>query len=118
MAPLGLCALAEASAARTSSRPMPYLKSASGLSSTRTAGSELPPICTWPTPSICDNACCTTLRGRIVDLAARQGLRGHRQDRDRCCGRVDLIVGGVLTETRRQVGARRIDRRLHVARGA
>ena len=38
--------------------------------------------------------------------------------RDRCCGRVDLIVGGVLTETRRQVGARRIDRRLHVARGA
>ena len=35
MAPLGLLALAAASAARTSSRPMPYLNNARGLSSTR-----------------------------------------------------------------------------------
>ena len=59
--PLGLCALAEASAARTSSRPIPYLNNASGLSSTRTAGSELPLITTCPMPSICDSACCTTV---------------------------------------------------------
>jgi len=42
--------LAEAMAARTSSRPMPYLASASGLSSTRTAGSDEPPMSTSPTP--------------------------------------------------------------------
>ncbi|MNK97624.1 hypothetical protein D3C87_1179680 [compost metagenome] len=40
---------------RTSSSEMPYLFSAVGFSSTRTAGSEAPPIVTWPTPSTCDS---------------------------------------------------------------
>ena len=52
-------------AARTSSTPMPYLLSAVGLSSTRTAGSELPPTVTCPTPSTCDSFC-----ARIVDAAS------------------------------------------------
>ena len=52
MAPLGLFALAAESAARTSSRPIPYLNRACGFSSTRTAGSELPPTLTFPTPGI------------------------------------------------------------------
>ena len=34
---------------------MPYLLSAVGFSSTRTAGSELPPTLTWPTPSTWDS---------------------------------------------------------------
>ena len=59
--PFGLLALAEASAARTSSSPMPYLNSAFGLSSTRTAGSAEPPMMTWPTPVICDSRCWNTL---------------------------------------------------------
>ena len=33
----------------------------SGLSSTRTAGSELPPTSTSPTPSTCDSFCCSML---------------------------------------------------------
>ena len=57
--------LAAASAVRTSSTPMPYLLSAGGFSSTRTAGSELPPTVTWPTPSICES-----FWARIVDAAS------------------------------------------------
>ncbi len=44
---------------------MPYLESDCGLSSTRTAGSELPPTCTWPTPSTWDSFCAT-----MVDAAS------------------------------------------------
>jgi hypothetical protein len=36
---------------------MPYLLSAVGLTSTRTAGNELPPTVTWPTPDSCDSFC-------------------------------------------------------------
>ena len=42
---------------RTFSNEMPYLKSVCGFSSTRTAGSELPPTWTWPTPDICESFC-------------------------------------------------------------
>ncbi len=115
--PLGLWALAEASAARTSSSPIPYLNSASGLSSTRTAGSELPTILTWPIALDLRKRLLHDRRSGVVDLAARQGLRGQRQDRDRRVCRVDLVIGGVLRQAGRQVGARRVDRRLHVARG-
>ena len=37
---------------------MPYLFSTVGFSSTRTAGSALPPTNTWPTPSTCESFCC------------------------------------------------------------
>ena len=40
---------------RTSSSPMPYLFSAAGLASTRTAGSELPLTVTCPMPLTCDS---------------------------------------------------------------
>ena len=36
---------------------MPYLLSVCGLSSTRTAGNELPPTWTWPTPCNCESFC-------------------------------------------------------------
>ncbi len=52
---MGRFALVAARTVRTSSRPIPYLLSACGLSSTRTAGSALPPTDTWPTPSICES---------------------------------------------------------------
>ena len=45
-------------------------------------------------------------------------LRGQRQDQDRRVGRIDLAVGRVAAAGGRQVGARGVDRRLHVARGA
>jgi hypothetical protein len=59
--PLGRLAFAPESTVRTCSRPIPYLLSASGLSSTRTAGSELPPTVTWPTPLTCESFCARTV---------------------------------------------------------
>ncbi len=61
IAPFGLLALAEASAARTSSSPMPYLNSAVGLSSTRTAGQRRTAEITWPMPLSCESCCSSTL---------------------------------------------------------
>ncbi len=40
---------------------MPRWFSAVGLSSTRTAGSELPPTVTCPMPSTCDSFCASTV---------------------------------------------------------
>src|ERR1035441_8029394 len=48
--PLGVLALAPLKAVRICSRPMPYLFTAVGFNSMRTAGSELPPTETCPTP--------------------------------------------------------------------
>ena len=53
--PFGVLALVAAIAVRTCSRPMPYLFSIDGFSSTRTAGSAPPPTSTWPTPRICES---------------------------------------------------------------
>ena len=53
----------------------------------------------------------------IVDLPARQGIGRQCQDQHRCIGRIDLAVCRVAAQAGRQIGARRIDRRLHVARG-
>src|ERR1035438_8740604 len=55
--PLGVCALAAPKTLRTCSRPMPYLFSAVGFSSTRTLGSEPPPTDTCPTPLTWDSFC-------------------------------------------------------------
>ena len=49
--PLGRFAFVACNTRRTLSRPIPYLFSAMGLRSTRTAGSELPPTNTCPIPS-------------------------------------------------------------------
>ncbi len=61
MAPFGLLALAEASAARMSSSPMPYAASLFGSSSTRTAGRALPVTSTSPMPCNCESFCCKTV---------------------------------------------------------
>ena len=45
-------------------------------------------------------------------------LRRQRQDQDRRVGRIDLAVGRIARQVGRQIGARGVDRRLHVARGA
>ena len=87
IAPLGLWALAAASAARTSSSPMPYLKSAVGI--------ELDPHRRQRAAADIDLADAVDLRefllqhgGRgVVDLAAAQRVRGQRQDQDRRVGR-------------------------------
>ncbi|TWG86305.1 hypothetical protein L602_002100000940 [Cupriavidus gilardii J11] len=63
--PNGRLALVALIALRTSDSAMPYLFSAVGFSETRTAGSEAPPMLTWPTPSICDSFC-----ARMVDAAS------------------------------------------------
>jgi hypothetical protein len=54
----------------------------------------------------------------VVHLALRHGLGGQRQDQDRRIGRIDFAVGRVARQIGRQIGARGVDRRLHVARGA
>ncbi len=54
MTPLGWFALAFASASRRLSKLTPSRFKASGLTSTRTAGSALPLTLTWPTPWICE----------------------------------------------------------------
>ena len=56
--------------------------------------------------------------GLVVDLPGRQGLGGHGQDQDGKVGRIELAVGGVGAQPPRQVGARGIDRGLHVTGGA
>ena len=56
--------------------------------------------------------------GAVVELPLTQRVGGERQDQHRRVGRVDLLVGGVAPERGRQVGARGVDRRLHVPRGA
>ena len=48
--PFGVCALADAKAARMSSKPIPNLKRIRGFISTRTAGRALPPSSMRPTP--------------------------------------------------------------------
>jgi hypothetical protein len=55
---------------------------------------------------------------RVIDLARRLRRRGQGQDDDRRAGRIDLVIGRVAAQRGGQVGARRIDRRLNLARGA
>jgi hypothetical protein len=59
--PVGRRTFVAASVCRTSSSPTLCRLSACGFSSTRTAGSELPPTNTWPTPSTRDSRCCMML---------------------------------------------------------
>jgi hypothetical protein len=115
---LGVLALAAASAARTLSRPIRYLASAVGLISTRTAGSELPPSTTWPTPVTWLSLCCNTFEAAVVQAALADRIGGQCQDQGRRIGRVDLAVLRVAAEVGRQVGTRGIDCGLHVARRA
>ena len=52
--------------------------------------------------------------GGVVELALAQGVGRQGEDQDRRVRRIDLAVGRVAAQARRQVGMRRIDRRLHV----
>ena len=56
--------------------------------------------------------------GRVVHAARRQRFRRQGEDQDRRIGGIDLAVGRVAAQTCRQVGVRRIDRRLNIARRA
>ncbi len=55
--------------------------------------------------------------GGVVEPVGRDRVRGEREDQDRRVGRVDLPVVGVVRQVRRELAARGVDRRLHVARG-
>lgn len=68
--PLGLLALVAVMTVRTVSVEMAYLFKAVGFSSTRTAGSDAPPMLTWPTPEICDSFC-----ARMVEAASYSSPR-------------------------------------------
>ncbi len=57
------------------------------------------------------------IAGQIIHLTARLRLRRQREDKDRRVGGIDLAIGRIGRQVGRQVGARRVDRRLHVARG-
>ena len=56
--------------------------------------------------------------GEIVELPGRVRRRRHGDDHDRRVGGIDLMVGRILAQARRQVDARRDDARLDVARRA
>src|ERR1700694_4058409 len=83
MVPFGLLALAEASAARTSSRPIPYLQRACGLSSTRTAGSALfesvrqKSLAQWSHRTIVRNKSDHLLTGLLFDDAGHRMIPTH-----------------------------------------
>ena len=62
--PLGRRTLPLAMVWRTSSSDTPYCSSCCGCSSTRTAGSELPPTWISPTPDTCDSFCAITVEAR------------------------------------------------------
>ena len=51
----------------------------------------------------------------VVDAADRHGVRREREDHDGRVRRVDLPVGRIVRQVRRQLAARGIDRGLHVA---
>ena len=57
-------------------------------------------------------------RPRRTSARGRACRGGEGQDEDRRVGRVDLAVRGVVRQRRRQVAARGVDGRLHVAGGA
>ena len=73
---------------------------ASGLTSMRTAGAELPPTTTCPTPGDLREPLLQDGRCRIVERGRRQLVRGQRDDHDRRVRRVHLAVGRIA----RQVG--------------
>ena len=56
--------------------------------------------------------------GGIVERAGRHGIRGQRQDHDRRRRRIGFAERRPRRQVGRQVGLRRIDGGLHVARGA
>ena len=58
------------------------------------------------------------IAGRIVHLARRHRLRRQVEQKDRRVGGVDLAVDRVAAQAGRQVGVRRVDRRLNIARRA
>ncbi len=54
-------------------------------------------------------------RGRVVEIATAEGVGGQREDENRGIRRVDLSIGGIGSQARGEVRARRVDRGLHVA---
>ena len=86
-----------------------------GFAWTRTAGGELPQ--TPPAPRL-PPATASAARSWPPHRTsgAVENVRGQRQNHDRRIGRVDLAIRRIARQVRRQLAARRIDGRLHVAR--
>ena len=58
-------------------------------------------------------------RGRgVVKLASVVNIRSERENHDRRVGGIDFALGRVARQVGRQISARGVDRRLHVARRA
>ena len=105
-------------AVRTSSSESPIEASATGLTRTRIAGCSA--------PLTVDLGHAIDLRqtlddhgvGGIVERAGRHGVRGQRQDHDRRRRRIGFAERRPRRQVGRQIGLRRVDGGLHVARGA
>ena len=78
-----------------------------GLSSTRTAGNELPPTVTWPTPCTCDSFCARMVEAASYICPRVERVRRQRDDHDRRIGRVDLAIGRVAAASRWAAGCAR-----------
>src|ERR1700683_5030376 len=92
--PLASFAVCAAIALRTFSSPSPYAKSWVGLMLMRTAGAELPPTDTWPTPVICDSLC-----SKIVEAASYMAGGGSLSGVS-----AEIMIGASAGFTLRYVG--------------
>ncbi len=79
----------------------------------RAAADEHLPHALHPRQALLDDA-----RRRVVHLTRAHGVGGEGVDDDGRVRGVHLAIGRIHRQRRRQVGARRVDGRLHVARGA
>ena len=59
-----------------------------------------------------------TVSAESYSCAVVKRARGQRQDDDRRIRRIVFAIGGVVAQRGRQIGARRLNTRLHIARGA
>ena len=57
-------------------------------------------------------------RSGVIQFGGGQRIRRQRVDQDWRRGGVEFAVGGIAAQRGRQIGARRVDRRLNVTRGA
>ena len=89
-----------------------------GFASTRTDGNAPPPTETCPTPWICDNFCSSDGGGFVIYFVRTELVGCKAENHDRRIGGIDLAIGRIARQVGGQIGSRRIDRRLNVARRA
>ena len=115
--PFGTLALAPPSTLRTVSKLMPYLFSTRRIQFDSHAGQRAAAHRHLADAGDLRQLLRHDGRSRVVHLAFGQHIRSQPDDEDRRIGGIDFAVAGIAGQIRRQIAARRIDGRFHVARG-